>query len=194
MRKLKLAMYVSLDGVVEGPEWTAPYWNDELSDLQGEYLYASDALVLGRVTYEGFAAAWPAMEESTGEFGKKMNSMPKFVASTTLEELEWNASLIEGELATEVEKLKEQPGNDLLIYGSADIVDQLTNAGLIDEYRLMVFPVVVGAGKRLFAASDKTALRLLDSTTTSAGVAVLTYASERNASTRRVSTAAAAAS
>jgi dihydrofolate reductase len=177
MRKLKLAMYVSLDGVVEDPSWTGPYWNDELSDLQAEYLYASDALVLGRVTYEGFAAAWPGMEESTGEFGKKMNSMPKFVASRTLDGGEWNASIMKGDLATEVRKLKEQPGNDLLIYGSSDIVDQLTNDGLIDEYRLMVHPVVVGSGKRLFAGSGEAAFRLVDSTTTSAGVVVLTYGS-----------------
>jgi len=176
MRKLKLAMYVSLDGVVEGPDWTAPYWNDELSDLQAEYLYSSDALVLGRVTYEGFAASWPAMEESTGEFGKKMNSMPKFVASRTLEQTEWNASLLQGELGAEVARLKEEPGDDLLIYGSGDVVDELTNAGLIDEYRLIVYPVVVGSGKRLFAGSDGATLRLVDATTTAAGVAVLTYA------------------
>jgi dihydrofolate reductase len=176
MRKLKLAMYVALDGVVEGPAWTAPYWNDQLSDLQEEYLYASDALVLGRVTYEGFAASWPAMEESTGDFGKKMNSMPKFVASRTLDRMEWNATPIKGDLTGEVEKLKEQDGGDLLIYGSEEIVDQLTDARLIDEYRLMVYPVVVGSGKRLFANSKEAALRLLDSTTTSAGVVVSTYA------------------
>ncbi|MGZ4334992.1 MAG: dihydrofolate reductase family protein [Gaiellaceae bacterium] len=175
MRKLKLAMYVSLDGVVENPSWTTPYWNDELSDFQEEYLNASDALVLGRVTYEGFAAAWPAMEESTGEFGKKMNSMPKFVASRTLQEAEWNASLLEGDLVGEVARLKEQPGNDLLIYGSSDVVDQLTNAGLIDEYRLMIYPVVVGSGKRLFGGSNETGLRLVDSTATGAGVLVVTY-------------------
>jgi dihydrofolate reductase len=175
MRKLKLAMYASLDGVVEGPDWTAPYWNDELSDMQAKYLYASDALVLGRVTYEGFAAAWPAMEESTGDFGRKMNAMPKFVASRMLEETEWNASLIEGDLAAEVAKLKEQPGNDLLIYGSADVVDQLTGAGLIDEYRLMIYPVVVGSGKRLFSGSEDAKLGLLASTATGTGVVVLTY-------------------
>lgn len=176
MRKLKLAMYVSLDGVVEDPSWTTPYWNDELSDLQAEYLYASDALVLGRVTYEGFAASWPGMEEATGEFGRKMNTMPKFVASKTLEQTEWNASLIKGELVGEVAKLKEQDGADLLIYGSGDIVDQLTDAGMIDEYRLIVYPVVVGAGKRLFGGSKDAALRLIDSTATSTGVVVLTYA------------------
>ena len=181
MRKLKLAMYVSLDGVVENPAWTAPFWNDELSDLQAEYLYASDALLLGRVTYQGFAASWPAMEESTGEFGKKMNSMPKFVASRTLEQAEWNASIIKGDVATEVTKLKEQPGGDLLIYGSGDLVDELTRHGLIDEYRLMVHPVIVGSGKRLFSESTETTLRLTDTTSTGTGVVVLTYAKSSDA-------------
>src|ERR1700751_1443916 len=116
MRTLKLAMYVALDGVVEAPAWTSPFWNDELSDLQEAYLFASDALVLGRVTYEGFAASWPSMEESTGDFGRKMNSMPKFVASRTLTEAEWNASIIEGGVGDEVTRLKEQDGGDLLIY------------------------------------------------------------------------------
>jgi dihydrofolate reductase len=175
MRKLKLAIYVSLDGVVENPAWTAPYWNDELSDLQADYLYSSDALVLGRVTYEGFAASWPGMEESTGEFGRRMNSMPKFVASNTLREAEWNASIIEGDLAAAVSKLKEQDGGDLLVYGSGDLVDELTRAALVDEYRLMVYPVVLGGGKRLFNDVPEIALRLVDSTTTGTGVAVLTY-------------------
>src|SRR5438270_4510728 len=159
MRKLKLAMYVSLDGVVEDPAWTGPYWNDQLSDLQAEYLYSSDALLLGRVTYEGFAAAWPGMEESTGDFGKKMNSMPKFVASKTLDNGEWNATIIKGDLIVEVAALKEQPGQDLLIYGSGDLVDELTRNGLIDEYRLMVHPVVVGSGKRLFNSLPTTTLQ-----------------------------------
>jgi dihydrofolate reductase len=175
MRKLKLAMYVSLDGVVENPAWTAPYWNDELSDLQADYLYSSDALVLGRVTYEGFAASWPGMEESTGEFGKKMNSMPKFVASTTLHTAEWNTSIIEGDLASEVTKLKHQSGGDLLIYGSGMLVDELTRLGLIDEYRLIVYPVVVATGKRLFEQTSEVNLRLVDTTTTGPGVVVATY-------------------
>jgi dihydrofolate reductase len=175
MRKLKLAIYVSLDGVVENPAWTAPFWNDELSDLQADYLYSSDALVLGRVTYEGFAASWPGMEESTGEFGRKMNSMPKFVASNTLHEAEWNATIIEGDLATEVQKLKDEDGGDLLIYGSGTLVDELTQLGLIDEYRLIVNPVLVGTGKRLFERVPATTLEAVDSTTTKAGVVVLTY-------------------
>ena len=175
MRKLKLAMYVSLDGVVESPAWTAPFWNDELSGMQAEYLYSSDALVLGRVTYEGFAAAWPGMEESTGEFGRKMNSMPKCVASRTRAEAEWNASIIEGDLGAEVARLKGEAGGDLLIYGSGDLVDQLTDLGLIDEYRLMLHPVVVGAGKRIFNVREQRPLSLAETASTSTGVVVLTY-------------------
>jgi dihydrofolate reductase len=160
---------------VENPAWTGPFWNDELSKLQADYLFASDALVLGRVTYEGFAASWPGMEESTGEFGKKMNSMPKYVASRTLDEADWNATIIKGDLAAEVAKLKQEPGADLLIYGSGDLVDELTRHRLIDEYRLMIHPVVVGSGKRLFNDLPATTLGLVDTTTTDTGVAVLTY-------------------
>ena len=175
MRKLKLAMYVSLDGVVENPAWTGPFWNDELAKLQQDYLFASDALVLGRVTYEGFAAAWPSMVESTGDFGVKMNAMPKHVASRTLREAEWNATILEGQLGPAVTALKEGDGGDLLIYGSGDVVDQLTGEGLIDEYRLMVHPVLVGTGKKLFEHAGETSLRLADTVTTETGVAVLTY-------------------
>jgi dihydrofolate reductase len=176
MRKLKLALYVSLDGVVEEPSWTGPFWNDELADLQAAYLYSSDALVLGRVTYEGFAAAWPSMEESTGDFGGKMNSMPKHVASRTLSEAEWNATIMEGDVADAVAKLKSEDGGDLLVYGSGDLVDELTRHRLIDEYRLMVHPVIVGKGKKLFQGLDETVdLKLADTVTTDTGVAVLTY-------------------
>ena len=177
MRKLKLAMYVALDGVVEDPAWTGPFWNEELSDLQEEYLYSSDALVLGRVTYEGFAASWPGMEESTGDFGKKMNSMPKYVASRTLKDAEWNASVIQGDLGDAVRALKAEDGGDLLIYGSGTVVDELTRLGLIDEYRLMLYPVLVGTGKRLFADDSEATLHLTDEQTTSTGVVVLTYTS-----------------
>jgi dihydrofolate reductase len=175
VRKLKLAMYVSLDGVVENPAWTGPFWDDELAAMQQDYLFASDALVLGRVTYEGFAAAWPSMEEATGDFGKKMNSMPKHVASRTLREAEWNATILEGDLGAAVSALKAGDGGDLLIYGSGDVVDQLTRDGVIDEYRLMVHPVLVGAGKKLFEHAGETKLELADTVTTATGVAVLTY-------------------
>ena len=177
MKRLKLAMYVSLDDVVEEPSWTGPFWNDQLSELQAEYLYASDALVLGRITYEGFAAAWPSMEESTGDFGRKMNSMPKHVASRTLTETEWNATLIEGDVPAAIARLKEDDGGgDLLIYGSGTLVDELTRLRLIDEYRLMVHPVLVGSGKKLFETIvEPLTLGLEDVKTTDTGVAVLTY-------------------
>lgn len=178
MRKLKLAMYVSVDGVVEDPGpkgWTGPFWNDELGKLQADYLFSSDALVLGRVTYDGFKAAWPSMTD-TGEFGDKMNSMPKFVASRTLDKGEWNATIIKGDLATEIDKLKQQPGADLLIYGSPTLVDELARLGLIDEYRMMVHPVIVGSGGRFDLHTDSMKLlRLADSVITNTGVAVLTY-------------------
>jgi dihydrofolate reductase len=127
------------------------------------------------VTYEGFAAAWPSMEAETGDFGRKLNSMPKFVASRTLDEAEWNATIIKGDLATEIERLKHEDGGDLLIYGSGDLVDELTTLGLIDEYRFMIHPVVVGAGKRLFNHAANTTLKLEETLTTPTGVAVLTY-------------------
>jgi dihydrofolate reductase len=170
--------------VVEGPGWTGPFWNDELAKLQSDYLFSSDALLLGRVTYEGFAAAWPTMTD-TGEFGVKMNTMPKFVASRTLKKAEWNATILQGDVAAAVRQLKDQPGKDLLIYGSGELVDELTRHRLIDEYRLMVHPVIVGNGKRLFQGLakgfTKTNLRLADTTTTATGVVVLTYTAAPNA-------------
>ena len=176
MKKLKLAMYVSLDGVVEEPSWTQPFWSDQLAAMQAEYLFSSDALVLGRVTYEGFAEAWPAMEAMTGDFGKKMNSMPKHVASRTLQEARWNATVMQGDAVAAVRELKSADGADLLVYGSGDLVDELTRHRLIDEYRLMVHPVVVGKGKKLFAGLGETLdLRLDGLTTTDTGVAVITY-------------------
>lgn len=175
MGNVTLAIYVSLDGVVEEPTWTGPFWNDELARLQKDLLFASDALLLGRVTYQGFAAAWPTMTDEEG-FAERMNSLPKFVATRTLDEAEWNATLMKGDVAGQVAALKEQPGQDLLLYGSAQLANHLTREGLIDRYRLMLFPVVRGAGKRLFEEGTAANLVLLQATTTSTGVAVLDYA------------------
>jgi len=174
MRKLKLAMDVSVDGVVEDRAWTGPFWNDELSDMQEDYLFGSDALVLGRISYEGFAAAWPNME-GTGDFGERMNSMPKYVASRTLDAGEWNAEIMQGEVADAVATLKAEPGGDLLMYGSGDLVDELTRHRLIDEYRMMVHPVVVGSGKRIFSSGAAATLSLVETVTTGTGVVVATY-------------------
>jgi dihydrofolate reductase len=182
------AEYMTLDGVMQDPGgvgeierggWSNPYWGDELASLQSELLFASDALLLGRVTYEGFAAAWPDMEHEEGDFAVKMNSMPKYVASRTLTEMAWNATPIPGEVPDAVAKLKEESGQDLLIYGSGALVNTLLQHNLIDLYRLMLFPVVLGSGKRLFTAeADPLSLRLVDWRTTSNGVAIADYEPE----------------
>jgi dihydrofolate reductase len=175
MSKVVLVMYVSLDGVVENPSWTVPYWNDELAAYQRDQLFASDALVLGRVTYEEFAAAWPSMTEE-GDFGERMNSMPKHVATNSPKPLEWNATAIEGDVVDTLAKMKQQPGRDLLIYGSGGLVGTLMAHDLIDEYRLITHPIVVGKGKRLFPeGSHAPRLQLADTRTFSTGVVSLVY-------------------
>jgi dihydrofolate reductase len=176
MRRVVAAEYVSLDGVMENPAWTAPFFSDELGNYQREQLFRSDALLLGRVTYQEFAGAWPSMEETEGDFAVRMNTLPKHVASTTLRSLDWNASLIEGDVPTAVAELKRQPGDDILIYGSGELVRTLAQRNLIDEYRLMVNPVIVGKGKHLFdGVSDVPALKLTDTVTFSTGVVALVY-------------------
>jgi dihydrofolate reductase len=179
MRNVVAVEYVSLDGVMEDPSWTAPYWNDELAQYQYDQLFASDALLLGRVTYQGFAAAWPAMTDERG-FADRMNNLPKYVASTTLDKAEWNASLIKENVPDVVAKLKHGSGQDILIYGSAALVNTLIQHRLIDVYRLMVHPVVLGSGKRLFNDGVRADLRLIDSRTTSTGVALLSYEPSRD--------------
>ena len=178
MRRVVVSEFVSLDGVMEAPDkWHFQFWHEEMGKYKYDELFASDALLLGRVTYEGFAAAWPS-RAGDDDFADRMNSLPKFVASTTLEEpLEWNNSnLIKGNTAEEVSRLKQQPGQDVLIAGSANLVNTLMPYGLIDEYRLMIHPVVVGSGKRLFSEeSDTTVLRLVETQRFGSGVVVLTY-------------------
>jgi dihydrofolate reductase len=183
--KIVAAEYVSVDGVMQDPGgvgeieaggWTNPYWNDELAKLQTDLLFTSDALLLGRVTYEGFAATWPDMEHEQGPFADKMNTMPKYVASRTLTGMEWNATPIGGDVADEVAKLKRDSGQNLLIYGSGSLVRLLLQHGLLDQLRLMIYPVVLGAGKLLFTETgSKKELELAGVTTTSAGVLVVDY-------------------
>ncbi len=185
MRKVVVSEYVTLDGVMEDPGgaegfehggWSFQFWNEEAAKFKFDELFTSDALLLGRVTYQGFAKAWPSMTDEAG-FADRMNSLPKFVVSTTLEEVAWNNSrLIKGNIAEEVYKLKQQPGQDILIAGSGELVHTLMQHDLIDEYRLMVYPVVLGSGKRLFRdGSDTTVLRLVETKTFSSGVVVLSY-------------------
>jgi dihydrofolate reductase len=177
VRRLIVSEFVSLDGVVENPGWTFQFESEDRNQYKFDEMAAADALLLGRVTYEGFAAAWPQMEEQTGEYGAWMNGYPKHVVSTTLEEpLEWNnSSLFKGDVAEEVTRLKDQPGKDILVFGSGDLVNTLMQHDLIDEYRLMVFPVVVGSGKRLFGEGDTKTLKLTQTRTFDSGAVVLTY-------------------
>jgi dihydrofolate reductase len=176
MRKVIVSEYVTLDGVMEEPgTWSFPFWNDEASQFKFEELKASDGLLLGRVTYQGFAKAWPTMKD-TGEYGERMNSLPKYVVSTTLSELTWNAHLITDPIAEAVARLKQESGQDLLVFGSGQLVHQLAQHDLIDEYRLMVHPVILGSGKRLFREGiEKKVLKLIETRTFSSGTIVLSY-------------------
>jgi len=175
-RTLAATLFVSLDGVVESPEkWSFPFWSEETQKFKLDETRASDALLLGRVTYEGFAAAWPGRKDPDG-FADQFNSMPKFVASRTLRKLAWNNShLIKGDLAAEVSKLKQQPGRDIVIHGSPGLIRSLLPHSLIDEFRLLVYPLVLGRGKRLFDEGSQASLRLVESTTFSKGVVKLVY-------------------
>jgi dihydrofolate reductase len=187
MRKVIVAEFMSLDGVMEDhPSWTFRFGSEEQERFKSAELVASDALLLGRATYEEFAAAWPQLMDlyhgprwaELQEYTDMMNGYPKHVVSTTLQEpLEWNNStIINNDVAEEVAKLKQQPGKDILIFGSGDLVNALMKHGLIDEYRLMVFPIVLGSGKRLFGDGlDTTVLELVDTKVFDSGVVVLTY-------------------
>ena len=177
MRKIVVSEFVSLDGVMENPAWTFPYWNDEIAQFKGDETNAGDALLLGRVTYQGFAAAWP---ESTDEGAPYFNSVRKYVVSTTLDTAEWNNSvLIKDNIVEEITKLKQQDGQDIVVHGSATLVQTLMQHDLVDRYRLLVYPVVIGTGKRLFNESTTATLKLLETQSFSSGVAALVYEPDR---------------
>ena len=174
MAKVVLSEYISLDGVIENPAWTAPYWSDQVAKFKYDELFSSDALLLGRVTYQGFAGVWPSMTDEQG-FSDRMNSLPKYVATRTLKELEWNARPISGDIAEEITRLKQQSGQDILIYGSADFAQTLLQHNLIDQYHLLVYPVVLGEGKRLFTDERRANLKLVEAKTFDTGVVALIY-------------------
>jgi dihydrofolate reductase len=185
MGKLVVTEFIALDGIIEDPGgsegsehggWSFRHPAPDGEQFKGDELRDSDVQLLGRVTYEGFAAAWPAME-ATGDYGKKMNAMPKVVVSTTLTEPTWNnTTIISGNVADEVARLKAQYDGDILVQGSATLAQTLAEHGLVDEYRLMVHPVVLGTGKRLFSGSAAgTDLQLVDSRKAGPDVLLLTY-------------------
>ncbi len=179
MSRIVVTEFVSLDGVMEEPRWTFQFERGPEGDkFKFDELFASEALLLGRVTYQGFAQAWPSM--GTDEFGQRMNSIPKYVVSTTLadEDASWGeTTVIRGDVPAEIAKLRAQPGGDLLVEGSSRLVHTLIEHGLVDEYRLMVFPILLGAGKRLYpdTMSEPAKLVLTSSTTDGDGVLLLTY-------------------
>ena len=184
MRKVIVSEFLTLDGVMEDPGgaekferggWAFQFERGPEGDkFKLDEVMASDALLLGRVTYQGFAAAWPSR---TGDFADKMNGMAKYVVSKTMEHAGWNNStLIRSNIAEEVSKLKSAPGRDILVAGSGQLVRTLIQHALVDELRLMVFPVLLGSGKRLFDdRGDKYALRLVESKTVGSGVQILIY-------------------
>jgi len=173
MRKIVVTEFVSLDGVVENPRWSAPYWNDEIANFKAEEQLAAGALLMGRVTYEGFAAAWPGRKDDGAEF---MNNMPKYVVTNTLTNLSWNNSHpISGDVVEGITRLKHEDGPNLLVYGSAALVQTLARHDLVDSYRMLVYPVVLGSGKRMFQDGTSANLRLVSSQAFDTGVTALVY-------------------
>ena len=184
MGKIVVTEFVSLDGVMEDPGGAEDYkhggWTftfergDDGNKFKLDETMDTEALLLGRVTYEGFADAWPSRE---GEFADKFNTMPKYVVSSTLQDPDWaNTTVLEGDLAQSVAKLKTAHDGDIVVHGSASLAQALVENDLVDALHLMVFPVVLGEGKRLFGpTSDKKRLRLADSKTVGDGVLILTY-------------------
>lgn len=178
MRRIVAVEYLSLDGIMSDPLWTAPYFNEEIGAKQDGWIAGSDSLLLGRVTYEGMSVAWMANTDGDG-FAGRINALPKHVVTHTLTALTWNAAPVTGDIAGEVQALKQGEGEDLLIYGSGVLVRALLEHGLIDEFHLIVCPVVVGEGRRLLLEDSRATLHLADTHTTATGVVILTHRSEQ---------------
>lgn len=189
MRKLKVTTFLTLDGVMQapgGPEedpaggfthggWSVNYWDETMGQDMGEFMGKPFDLLLGRKTYEIFAAHWPRVQDDPA--ADQLNGARKYVASKTLDRVDWqNSTLIKGDVGEEVAKLKEQPGPEIQVHGSGDLIQTLLKHGLVDEYHLLIFPVVLGSGKRLFAdGAIASGLKLVDSRTASTGVIIATY-------------------
>lgn len=184
MRKVIVSEFISLDGVIEAPGpahdfeyagWTMPYWNDRIGEFKLNELRNTGALLLGRKTYDAFAAAWPGRTDEQG-FAQRMNSLPKHVASTTLKNPAWNNShVIATDLAGAVKRLKAEPGEDILVFGSGKLSTELLRHGLVDELAFLVYPVVLGAGQRFFEGSPRLSLHLLETRDMDKGVTLVRY-------------------
>ena len=189
--KLTIQTFLSLDGVMQAPGaseedredgfehggWSYPYADDDFGQAVDAWFRAADAFLLGRKTYEIFAGYWPTVTDEDNTVATKLNHLPKYVASRTLDTVEWeNSSLLEGDAAAAVAELKNRPGNELQVHGSGNLAQTLIRNGLIDEYRLFIYPVVIGEGKRLFADGAVPAgLRLVDTKTTASGILINSY-------------------
>jgi dihydrofolate reductase len=189
--RVTLTTFLSVDGVMQGPGgpnedrsggfdrggWLVPHFDDDTGRFMAEVFDQVDAFLLGRRTYEIFAASWPKVTDPDDPIAGRLNTLPKYVASTTLGSADWNnTTIIKGDVADEVARLKEKPGRELQVHGSGTLARTLIENDLVDEFRLLVFPVIVGAGRRLFAdAGVATGLRLVDSRTTGSGVAINVY-------------------
>lgn len=176
MRKIIVTEFVTLDGVIEAPqEWSFPYWDDGIAKFKQDEVMDADALLLGRITYKGFADAWPERTDETG-FADKMNSMKKYVVSTTLGKPEWNNSVLLKEHAMEeIKKIKAEEGGSILVAGSGELISSLIENDLIDEYRLLVYPLVLGTGKKLFTGKHHILLTLTGEQKFEKGVTLLRY-------------------
>ena len=179
MRKLIESTFTTLDGVISDPQkWGPPYWDDEHAGYARTLLFGADALVLGRVTYEGFARVWPTRPSDA--YTDRINRLPKHVASRTLNGTTWNgtwnATLIEGDVAEGIAALKARPGQSLLKFGTGGLDRTLLEHKLVDEYHFWIFPVLAGSGERLFAGIDTSHLKLVDQTTFESGIVVGVYA------------------
>lgn len=174
MRKIIVSTYMSLDGVIENPMWTMPYWADDIAQFQTDDLFASDALLLGRETYEGFAEAWSA-RAGADAFADRINALPKYVPTRTLNEATWNATLLKGDVVGQIAALKQQPGMNILKYGGGGLLHTLIQHNLLDELHLLVYPVLVGNGTRLVPDGSQGSLKLVDTKPFSTGVVAHIY-------------------
>jgi dihydrofolate reductase len=176
MRKIVAGLFISLDGVVEAPEtWHFPYFNDEMGQIVADQIAASDTMLLGRRTYQDFAAFWPKQGDDV-PLAPEINGVRKLVASTTLGSVDWqNSELIDGDVADDLRRRKDEPGTDISITGSPTLVRSLLAAGVLDELRLLVHPIVVGHGKRLFGDGATVPLRLVSARSLGTGVQYLVY-------------------
>lgn len=189
VRKIVVTEYVSLDGVVEDPvgmegsglgDWTGPYKRGPAGDkFKHDELFSADTLLLGRRTYDGFAAVWPTVKDETG-FADRINALPKYVLSATLKRADWNNShILSDGFPDRVAKLKKEAGRDILVYGSASLVHLLIQHDLVDEIRMMIYPTVLGRGKKLFPEQTKANFRLVECSQFGSGIVLLRYSVAR---------------